>query len=350
MEAVYRDYAGKGVRFYFLYKSLAHPELDENYIQPFTLEERLAHARQAERQLGATIPWLVDDIDNRLKHAMGDRANSEFVVDPEGVIVRKRAWSDPEQLRKDLEQLVGKVEKITRPEELDLRPAAPLTTPAERGVVRRLARGGMFPIVAAPQIQPGQPPFYAKLRAEAEISVLDEGRGKLYLGFSLDPIHGAHWNNLTAPLQYELTPPEGVVVSPQSASAAPVEATTDGDPREFYVQVDSWPVELAIPLTVTYAACTKDDCHIVRQSYLLQRRRDEDAGMALVAGFRGMTEDALFELLLSSDRDADRRLAPRELNSMLRPRFKDHDANDDGALDEREMRAMARQLTAKIER
>ena len=65
-------------------------------MQPFTLEERLAHARQAGKQLGATIPWLVDAMDNRLKHAMGDRPNSEFVIDPKGKIVRKRAWSHPE--------------------------------------------------------------------------------------------------------------------------------------------------------------------------------------------------------------------------------------------------------------
>ena len=53
-------------------------------MQPFTLEERLAHARQAEKQLGASIPWLVDAMDNRLKHALGDRPNSEFIIDPEG--------------------------------------------------------------------------------------------------------------------------------------------------------------------------------------------------------------------------------------------------------------------------
>ena len=67
---------------FFIYKSLAHPELAGNYVQPFTLDERLAHARQAEKQLGATVPWLVDAMDNRLKHALGDRANSEFIVDP----------------------------------------------------------------------------------------------------------------------------------------------------------------------------------------------------------------------------------------------------------------------------
>ena len=57
---MYRDYGPKGVKFIYIYKSLAHPEMRGNYVQPFTLDERLAHARQAGKQLGSTIPWLVD--------------------------------------------------------------------------------------------------------------------------------------------------------------------------------------------------------------------------------------------------------------------------------------------------
>ena len=45
---MYRDYGPKGVKFFFVYKTLAHPELAGNYVQPFTLEERLAHARQGQ--------------------------------------------------------------------------------------------------------------------------------------------------------------------------------------------------------------------------------------------------------------------------------------------------------------
>ena len=94
LEAVERDYAPKGVRFFFIYKSLAHPELVGNYVQPFTLDERLMQSRQASLQFGTRIPWIVDAMDNRLKHALGDRPNSQFVVDPNGTIVSKRAWSN----------------------------------------------------------------------------------------------------------------------------------------------------------------------------------------------------------------------------------------------------------------
>jgi len=41
VEAVYQDYKGK-VDFYYLYKTLAHPE-NHGYIQPITIEERLTH-------------------------------------------------------------------------------------------------------------------------------------------------------------------------------------------------------------------------------------------------------------------------------------------------------------------
>ena len=100
LEAVHRDYSPKGVQFYFIYKALAHPELAGDYVQPFTLDERLAQARQARKQFGTQIPWVVDAMDNRLKHALGDRPNAQFLINPEGVIVRKRAWANPVEVRK----------------------------------------------------------------------------------------------------------------------------------------------------------------------------------------------------------------------------------------------------------
>src|SRR5262245_39211563 len=150
LEAVYRDYGPRGVKFYFVYKALAHPERD-GYLQPITLEERLMHARQGEKRLGASIPFLVDAIDNCLKHALGDRNNSEFIVDPKGIIVRKRSWSSPEAVRKDLEALVGKVEKITLASDLNIKKEPPPREAAPRGVVTRLSRTGMTPVLAVAQ-------------------------------------------------------------------------------------------------------------------------------------------------------------------------------------------------------
>ena len=76
-------------------------------------------------------------------------------------------------------------------------------------MVERIARPRMQAIEMEPVIDPKAPPFYAKLRAEADSELLKSGKGNLYLGFHLDPFHGAHWNNLTAPLQYKIALPDG---------------------------------------------------------------------------------------------------------------------------------------------
>ncbi|MEO8272271.1 MAG: deiodinase-like protein, partial [Aureliella sp.] len=150
LEAVHRDYAPKGVEFFFIYKSLAHPELAGNYIQPFTLEERMAHAKQAKEQFNTQIPWVVDAMDNRLKRALGDRPNSQFLIDPQGIIVRKRAWSNPAQVREDLEECVGPVDKITREEDLHLKFSLPLKDKGSRGAIPRIPRTRMTAILTEP--------------------------------------------------------------------------------------------------------------------------------------------------------------------------------------------------------
>ena len=89
LETIYRDYASKGVQFYFVYKTLAHPEND-GYLNLLTLTERLMHIQEAKRTFkGATLPWLCDNMANDLKKALGGLNNPEFISDPEGKIVRQ---------------------------------------------------------------------------------------------------------------------------------------------------------------------------------------------------------------------------------------------------------------------
>jgi hypothetical protein len=342
LEAVYRDYEPKGVKFYFVYRNVAHPELRGNYLQTFTFEERLAHSRQAVKQLGATIPWLVDPIDNRLKHALGNRANSEFLIDPKGIVVRKRVWSKPDAVRKDLEELVGKVDHITKPEDLDLKlqPTIPETAP--RGFVERLPRAGMFPVVMDPQFDKGGQPFYAKLRAEADLTLLDTGKGKLYLGFHLDPFYEIHWNKLTKPLKFELKLSDGVSFSTTSGQAATVDADNDCDPREFMIDVEKWPQDKPVQVSVSYAVCSENECHLVKQVYLLTRERDRDGGRAAPAGFRGaLSAEEMIKMMLAGDKNRDGKLAKEELPTLLRNGFDKSDRNGDGVLDEQELRALA---------
>lgn len=339
LEAVQRDYGPKGVHFYFVYKALAHPELAGNYIQPFTLEERLTQAQQAGKQFGTQIPWIVDAMDNRFKRAMGDRPNSQFLVGPDGTIVRKRAWANAVEVRKDLEELVGPVDHITREEDLHLTLGLPPKSAAPRGVLPPVPRAGLQPILAEPQLVPGGQPFFAKLRAEADQELILGGAGKLYLGFHLDPFHNAHWNNLTKSLSFSIEQVDGVVIDQWTGAAPSVEIASDADPREFMLSVDKWPTDQPLKLSVTYYACVGEEaCHAVKQDYVIHRQRDIDGGGARSSGAGLWNADEFARQLMRGDADRDGRLAPTEVVGIILPHFDKLDANHDGFLTPQELR------------
>ncbi len=281
---MYRDYAPKGVRFYYIYKSLAHPETN-GYVTPYTLEERLQHVKEAQRKLATGVSWICDSMANDLKHALGDAPNSEFVIDPDGKIVRLRSWSSPELLRKDLVDLVGPVANPTRVADLPARPAVSAPKAAPQGVVPRLQLpGGMQAVKVEPKS--GQTPFYVKLRAEVDGQVLQAGKGKMYLGFHLDPLYEAHWNNLAQPLAYEIKSPAGTTVTPASGQGPKVNKESDIDPREFLVEIDSGKRKEPLEVTVRYTACSDKEgwCQLLTQQYTVYLERDRDGGTAMRRG------------------------------------------------------------------
>ncbi|MEM7384476.1 MAG: hypothetical protein AAF514_05975 [Verrucomicrobiota bacterium] len=287
METVYRDYSKKGVKFYYIYKTLAHPGR-EGLVQPFEIEERLAHVKAAKKQLETEMPWVADSMKNELKHALGNRNNSEFVIDPEGNIVHARSWSDPAQLRKDLATLVGDVEEPTTIADLKLKHPGPPKREAATGVVARVpALDGGLPLKLKPEVdKENKMPFYAKLRAEAERSVISGGSGKIHLGFHLDPIYEVHWNNLADPLAFELKAGSGEI-TPSSGMAPKIQVKSDADPREFLLEVKDLKTDKPLTLTVKYIACHEKEgwCKPVTQSYLITLEHDRDAGR--VTGSRG---------------------------------------------------------------
>jgi hypothetical protein len=344
------------VQVFFVYKALAHPEGGSSpYVTPFTLKERLLHVQEAKKTLGATVPWLCDTIENDLKHALGDRPNSEFVIDPDGKIVVMRDWSNPETLRADLENLVGAVANPTRVSDLDLK-IETTPKPAASGVVKRvlLSEQGQ-PLLVTPQ--ESKTPYYVKLRAEADKDLLRTGKGQLYLGFHLDPIYHVHWNNLAKPLSWEVTSAESVSMTPPKGVGPKPEQEADIDPREFIVEVDSERDAGPIEITVKYFACNDEQgfCIPVTQKYTVSLEQDRDGGQARRSGSGrgpggrppgagnpegGPPGGFSVARLMRFDENKDGKVSRDELPRQMVRMLDRADSNNDDAIDEEEAKAM----------
>ena len=279
LETIYQDYAPLGVQFYYIYKHLQHPELD-GYIEPFRLQERLMHIQEAKRTLGSEIAWIADSMSNDLKHALGNSPNSEFIIDSAGRVVIRRAWSRPDELREDLERLVGAVDRPTQISDLNLKVEPP----------PRVAASGIVPRVEVPGVMMGMKvipeasdiPFYAKLRAEVDRNFLGTGEGTLYLGFNVDPIYRVHWNNLVDPLKFEITAPDGITVSPTRGEGPSLEVASDIDPQEFLLKIERQEgVTEPLHLAVRYYACNDEEgwCIPVTQRYSIRLESNRDGGI-----------------------------------------------------------------------
>ncbi len=263
-------------------------------------------------------------------------------MNPDGVIISKRAWSHPGQVRNELEKHVGPVDPITREEDVHLKISVPPRTNAQHGIVARIARPEMQPIRMQPQVDSKTLPFFAKLRAEADANLLRRGTGKLYLGFHPDPFHNAHWNNLTTPLSFAIERADGVELDQWKASAARVDVTSDTDPREFLLEVSAWPEGQPLKLTVQYFACVGEiSCHAVKQTYVVHRQRDPDGGNAKGEGAGFWDSKDFARRMMAGDRDNDRKLMKSETAGIILPHFEKLDTNKDGFLELHELRRVS---------
>ena len=368
---MYRDYSPKGVRFVYLYKALAHPELN-GYVNPVTLEERLMHIEEAKRVLGSEIPWIADTMANDLKHSIGDRPNSEYLLDPKGRVLRARAWSDPDLLRRDLAEYVGPVEDPTEVSDLGME-IKPAPQHAPTGVVARIEKPGTYrTLVSSPQLAKTTEPFYTKLRAEADQGLLRSGAGNLYLAFLLDPLHGVHWNNLAPVMEVELSAPDGVRITPARMQGPKVDEEADADPREFLVHVNRGDSQEPLGMRFRYYACTDQWCRPVTHEYLITWEVDRDAGRVrsgrmdfnrtgqrpVPGGGRGRGGGPLgrggvagtgdpIERLMAGDVDGDDRLTLEELPEQMRRSFDRIDRDRDGYVEPSELEAMMQRGTGR---
>lgn len=340
MEAIERDYAPKGVKFYYIYKALAHPE-NNGYVTPFNLKERLMHVAEAKRTLGSRFTWICDTMDNDLKHALGDRPNSEFVIDPKGEIVVSRSWSSPNELRQDLAKLVGEVSPATDVRDLNMKQLPPRQQ-ARTGVVKRVDLPGQMSPLKITALE-SRTPFYAKLRAESG------NDNKLYLGFFLDPLYNVHWNNKSPAITFSIEAPSGVRVTPDKGTGPKVEVDADADPREFLVDLNGRSSD-PLKVTVKYFACDDAEtfCVPVTQEYLVSFDRDRDGGSRRSPGGSrgqggrpagGQMADMMrrIPVLAALDNDSDGTISSTELTNAPES-LRRLDLNGDGDITSEEMR------------
>lgn len=283
LEATAKDYVDRDVQFYYVFQSLRHPER-EGYVQAQNMSERFLQLAEAKAKLGTQVPWIADTLDDSFRVAMKTNSNSVFVISPESEIVYAADRMNGDGLRQALTQWVGPVENPTAVSDLNL-PQLPRFQPTNITNDILVERPDGLVILSTTPTKPSDT-YYVKLRAEAEPSLLETGKGRLFLGFYPDPIHDAHWNNLTPGMKYELELPEGVTADPATAVAAKGPGDSDTQPRQFWVNVDGHGKPGDIKLSLHYYACSPGMCEAMTHEYTIAFK-DEDKNSRTFSFNRG---------------------------------------------------------------
>lgn len=282
VEAAAVDYATMGVKFYYFYKSLRHPELG-GYVEAQNLDERLLHIKEARVKLGTRVPWIADSMNDSVRIGLRSGANSVYLISPEGEIVYAAGDFDADAFRNALTKAVGEPKQRTSIHDLDLPRLERNRQVNETSEVRVERPLGMTIL----KIEPVTPEdmYYVKLRAEGDRELLRSGAGKLFVGFYPDPIHGTKWNNLTPPMKYVLSAPDGSTVTPAEAVASRGQGESDTEPRQFMIDVSDLEPGATMKLTLHYYGCTDEFCKPLTHEYLIRLAAEDRA--ASTFGFRG---------------------------------------------------------------
>ena len=104
LNQMYRNYRDKGFEFLTIYVREPHP--GEHYGPHKDFEQKLEYARQCRDQDGIENPLLVDDLEGTVHELYGVLPNMVYIVSKEGRIVYKAMWTDHEEIRVVLENLV----------------------------------------------------------------------------------------------------------------------------------------------------------------------------------------------------------------------------------------------------
>ena len=66
--------------------------------QPKTYKERVFQAKEFLRQLGYTMPLVVDDIENAIWCTYGPASNIAYLIDTDGTILAKQPYYAPDEM------------------------------------------------------------------------------------------------------------------------------------------------------------------------------------------------------------------------------------------------------------
>lgn len=104
LNEMYRNYRDKGFEFLTIYVREPHP--GENYGPHQDMGQKLAYARHCRDQDGIENPLLVDDLEGTVHQLYGVLPNMVYIVSKEGRIVYKAMWTDHDEIRVVLDNLV----------------------------------------------------------------------------------------------------------------------------------------------------------------------------------------------------------------------------------------------------
>lgn len=324
---MFRDYRDK-VQFFYVYKNLAHPEVN-NFVPVNSVQERLLHIQRAKEMMQTEMNWICDTLTNDVKERFGGTYNGEFVIDPEGRLLRKRFWSDPIALRKDLVEIIGPVQKETKVEDLEtvFQPKA-RTKVASNVVPKPIMPAQLTPLVV--KAKESEDPFFVKLRVEATPELYRGAQGQIVFTAYLDPIYNVHWNNKAGKVKLEVIDSEdSYKFNKMNFESIDVDVDADTDPRWMLGRVQRL-FDEPFQLKLTYTVCDDAEtfCKEFTQEYTVFAKRDLQGGTR-----PGIFLNEMFANAKKLDANGDQKLESNELPAGKKTLYTSHlDYNIDGVV------------------
>ena len=116
MEQLYKEYGRRGFEFFLVYTREAHP--GEKVPAHSSLDEKIQNACRLRDEEKLTVPILVDSMDGAVHQSYGasDLTNSTcprlHVIDQDGRVIFKATWTDAQELRLTIEDLLEREARV----------------------------------------------------------------------------------------------------------------------------------------------------------------------------------------------------------------------------------------------